>query len=272
MRFGAASSGDAEHATFRRASRRGRRVSFAGMQRRHAIGLVLAMAACDRSSGIEEAKRQAAEQDKGVGPVAPAKRIQTPVPNLQHVACEQMIDTAAFTKALAETDPVTLVDMTKTEADAAASCSLYRGGKRPSEAAQKAMLKDKGRLGVMNGDELCNVSAFCWTIEDPDRFRKKCLETKGRQEDNTMGTFACIQVVPTGEDDVDVFRFYDADTKCVLQVRGGPSMTDNNYIRTCAKAARDLIGPAQIAVQPITGQPKPAAAPGSAATGSGSAP
>jgi hypothetical protein len=218
-----------------------------------------ALAACSKGdAGIEEAKRQAAEQDKDKGPVEPAKKISPPVPNMQKIPCETMIDTAAFGKALAEVDPVSVVDETKTEADASASCGIYRGGKRPSDAEQKAMLKEKGRLGVMNGDELCNVSAFCWTIEDPDRFRKKCLETKNRQEDNSMGTFACVQVVPTGEDDVDVFRFFDADTKCILQVRGGPSMTDNNFIRTCAKAARDLIGPAQIAVTPGGAPAKPA--------------
>ncbi len=182
-----------------------------------------------------------------------------PVPNMAHIPCDQLLDAAAFTKALSEADPMTIVDKTKTEAEAAASCSLYRGGKRPSDADQKALLKQKGRLGVMNGDEVCNISAFCWTIEDPDRFRKKCAESKGRQQDESMGTFACVQVVPTGEDDVDVFRFFDADTKCVLQVRGGPSMVDNDYIRTCAKTARDLIGPAQIAVTPGAPPAKPAA-------------
>jgi hypothetical protein len=234
------------------------------MRGMHAIAFAAVMAACNGSGGIEEAKRQAAEQDKGKDTAAPAKKIQTPVPNMQHVPCDQLLDAAAFTKALAEADPVTVVDETKTDADAAASCALHRGGKRPTPAEQAAMTKEKGKLGVLNGDELCRVTAYCWTIEDPDRFRKKCLETKNRQEDNSMGTFACLQVVQTGEDDVDLFRFYDADTKCVLQVAAGPSMTDNSYIRTCAKAARDLIGPAQIAVQPVTGQPKPGAGSGSA--------
>jgi hypothetical protein len=213
------------------------------------LALLLVVSACSGDKGIEEAKRQAAEQDKGKDKdSAPAKKIVPPVPNMQHIACDTLLDAAAFTKALGETDPLTVVDTTKNEAEAAASCSLHRGGKRPTEAEQKAMIKEKGRLGVMNGDELCNVSAFCWTIEDPDRFRKKCAETKDRQQDESMGSFACVQVVATGEDDVDVFRFFDTDTKCILQVRGGPSMVDNNFIRTCAKTARDLIGPAQIAV------------------------
>ena len=48
----------------------------------------------------------------------------------------------------------------------------------------------------------------------------------------------------------------------LLQVRGGPSNVDNEMIRSCAKAARDTIGPAQIRVD----APEPAAA----GSGSGS--
>ena len=37
----------------------------------------------------------------------------------------------------------------------------------------------------------------------------------------------------------------------ILQVRGGPSLTDNELIQSCAKVARDAIGPAQIKVEPV---------------------
>lgn len=207
------------------------------------------LAACDRQDGIEEAKRQAALDDQRKEKAAPAaKKISPPVPNSAHIPCEQLIDIPAFSKALAEVDPMTVTDASKTEPDAAASCSLVRGGKRPNEAEQKALIKNKGKLGVLPGDELCNITAFCWTIEDADRFRKKCTEVKGQQDDESMGSYSCMRIVPAGEADVQLFRFFDTDTKCILQVRGGPSMTDNDYIRTCAKAARDSIGPAQIAV------------------------
>ena len=117
------------------------------------------------------------------------------------------------------------------------------------------MLKANGRLGVMNGDEVCNVAAFCWTIEDAAHFRQKCAQRK-EKDDDSMGSYACVQIVAQGVDDVQVFRFFDEDTKCILQVRGGPSNVDNELIRDCAKAARDSIGPAQIAV----GKPAPAPA------------
>ena len=54
------------------------------------------------------------------------------------------------------------------------------------------------------------------------------------------------QMVAQGEDDVKRFRFFDADTKCIFQVRGGPSNVDNDLIGKCAKTAYALIGPDQI--------------------------
>ena len=85
-------------------------------------------------------------------------------------------------------------DTTKAERDATASCALVRGGKKPTEAEQKAIIKRDGRLGVLAGDEICNVTAFCSTIEDPDRFRKKCAVRKDK-DDDSMGSYACVQVV-----------------------------------------------------------------------------
>jgi hypothetical protein len=83
-----------------------------------------------------------------------------------------------------------------------------------------------------------------------------------------MGSFACVKIVAQGSADVKSFRFLDAETRCVIEVRGGPSMTDNDFIARCAKAARDLIGPAQIAETPPT-----AAVPeGAGGEGGGAAP
>ena len=93
------------------------------------------------------------------------------------------------------------------------------------------------------------MTAFCWTIEEAQKFKEKCKVRKDR-DDESMGSYACVQVVAQGIDDVFVYRFFDEDTKCILQVRGGPSNVDNEIIRNCAKTARDMIGPAQIAVTP----------------------
>jgi len=199
-------------------------------------------------AGAEEARRQAEAEfkdkvEKGVA----AKKISPPVPGQSKLSCDKVIDLAAFQTAIGEKEPLTAKDVTKGDAEAAASCDLIRGGKKMSDAEQQALLKKEGRLGVLAGDVVCNVTTYCYTIEDAERFKKRCAQRKDR-DDDTMGSYACVQVVATGKDDVQVFRFFDEDTKCILQVRGGPSNTDNDLIRNCAKTARDTIGPAQIAV------------------------
>ena len=200
------------------------------------------------NAGAEEARKEAerVQKDKEAhGGVA--KKINPPVPGKAHLPCEQLLDTTKLTAALGETLPVTLQE-SKTEPEAAASCSVMRGGKRPTDAEQKALLKSKGRLGVMAGDEICNISTFCWTIEDPDRFKKKCAEVK-EKDDDSLGFYSCVLIVATGEDDVKRVRFFDDDTKFIFQVRAGPSNVDNDLIGRCAKAAHDMIGPDQIAVK-----------------------
>lgn len=237
------------------------------------LGLVAA--ACGKS-GAKQAEEEAQaeadrlqkqkEQSGGV-----AKTIRPPVPGTAKIACTQLLDLEKFGAAIGEKEPVTLKDLTKTEPDAASSCSIHRGGKRLTTKEQEALLKKEGRLGVLAGDELCNVTAYCYTIEEAQRFKEKC-KTRKDKDDESMGTYACVQVVAQGIDDVFVFRFFDEDTKCVLQVRGGPSNVDNEIIRNCAKTARDMIGPAQIAVTPGGEAPpaKPAEGSGEAGSGSGS--
>lgn len=218
-----------------------------------AIVLSLALLACSKGAeeGAEEARRQAEKEQRekaAAGEVA--KKISPPVPGRAKLDCANVIRADLFQQALGEVEPVTVVE-SKSEPEAAASCSILRGGKRLNEAEQKAKLKKEGRLGVLAGDEICNVSTFCWTIEDPDRFREKCKRLK-ELDDESLGFYACVLIVAQGADDVKRFRFYDDDTKCVIQVRGGPSNVDNDLIGRCAKAAHDLIGPDQIKVAAAT--------------------
>jgi hypothetical protein len=213
------------------------------------------MAACGNSerAGAEEAQRQAEQEQKALqAATAPAERITPPVPSQAHVPCSQLIDAAAFQTALGEKLPLTVKDVTRSEPEAAASCSLIRGGKPLTAAEQKALLHKAGRLGVLPGDELCNVTAFCSTIEDPDRFRARCKQRKDH-DDDSLGSYACVHVQPVGADDVKLFRLLDDDTRCILQIRGGPSNVNNDSIQACARAARDTIGPEQIKVNAAAG-------------------
>ncbi|MBA3459356.1 MAG: hypothetical protein H0T46_05300 [Deltaproteobacteria bacterium] len=235
------------------------------------VGAVTLWSACSKSAneGAEEARKQAeAEQKAKEASGQSAKKISPPVPGEARIPCEKLIDIAAFQTATGETEPLTIRDEAKNEPEAAASCSVVKGGKKLTDAEQQAKLKKEGRLGVIPGDVVCNVAAFCWTIEDPERFRKKCA-TRKEADDDTMGSYACKQTVMAGAFDVHVYRFFDADTKCILQVKGGASQMDNEITRKCAIAARDTIGPAQIAV--TEGGAALAAPAAPAADGSGSA-
>jgi hypothetical protein len=217
------------------------------------IAIVLGLSACSNgeSAGAEEARRQAAAEQKAKeAHTAPAPRMSTPVPGQAHVPCTQLIDAAAFQTALGEKEPLTVKDVTKGSPEASSSCSLIRGGKRPGDAEQKALLKRVGKLGVLPGDELCSVTAFCSVIEEPEHFKAGCKQRKDR-DDESLGSYACVHMVAVGEDDVKVFQFLDQDTRCILQVRGGPSNVNNDMIQSCAKAARDTIGPAQIKVDAV---------------------
>lgn len=212
-----------------------------------AIVLSLGLFACSKGAneGAEAAKQQAEKEQKekeAAGGVA--KKITPPVAGRAKLDCANVIRADLFQQVLGEVEPVT-VKPSGSEPDAAASCSILRGGKRLSDAEQKAKLKKEGRLGVLAGDEICNVSTFCWTIEDPDRFKQKCHDLK-EVDDDSLGFYSCVLVVAQGEDDVKRFRFFDSDTKCIFQVRGGPSNVDNDLIGKCAKTAYALIGPDQI--------------------------
>lgn len=224
-------------------------LGFRAMRTTIAIVLSIALLACSKGAneGAEEAKKQAdKEQKEKEASGGVAKKISPPVAGRAKLNCASVINATQFQQALGEVEPITVAD-SKSEPDAAASCSILRGGKRLTDAEQKAKLKKDGRLGVMAGDEICNVSAFCWTIEDPDRFRKKCAELKDK-DDDTLGFYSCVMIVAQGVDDVKRWRFFDDDTKCIIQVRGGPSNVDNDLIGKCAKAAHDMIGPEQIKV------------------------
>jgi len=200
------------------------------------------------NAGIEEARRLREEEAKQKAPVSAAKTMSPPVPNRSKLPCEQLIDLPAFQSALGEKEPIS-VKAVNNEAEATASCAIVRGGKRPNEAEQQQLIKTNGRLGILPGDTICEVAAFCWTFNTLELLKKKCKETKRQDDDSTLGGYACVRVVPTGSADVNLFQLYDEDTKCVLQIRGGASQTDNTTIAACAKTARDTIGRDQIAVK-----------------------
>jgi hypothetical protein len=226
------------------------------------LAVLAGLAACGNSerAGAEEAQRQAQAEQSARQATAPAAKMSPPVRGEARIPCAQLIDPAVFQVALKEKQPLTVKDITRTFPDAAAACSLLRGGKRPSEAEQQAIVKHNGRLGVLPGDELCQVIAICSKIMDLEQFRASCKQRKER-DDDSLGSYACVRINAVGADDVEVFQLLDDDTHCILEIRGGPSNVDNGLIRGCAKTARDAIGPAQIQVDPAAGSAAGSASP-----------
>ncbi len=206
-----------------------------------------------RAAAQAEAK---AEEQRLAATQKAAPKLRAPVQGSRKLECTQLIDMPAFREALGEKEPLSMRDVSKATAEANASCSLLRGGKILSPREQEAIIKRTGKLGVLAGDELCNITALCNTVDEEEGFKRRCAERK-MQDDESMGSYACVKVVPHGGADVKSFRFLDPETRCVIEVRGGPSMTDNDFITKCAKAARDLIGPEQIADVPAVAPPPP---------------
>lgn len=209
--------------------------------------LLLLAAACSNAAeeGRAEAKREAeAEAKAKAALVKPVDKIKPPVPQGTRLPCTQIIDPTAFQGALEEMEPLTVRDSTGGYIDSTVSCTLVRGGERPDAKAQEKIIKKTGRLGTLPGDPLCVVTMYCWVIEEESKFRERCKPGPNSiisPDESTTGGFACKRTLPQGQFDVDSYKFVDADTKCLFEVGGGPSMTDNEKIATCARVARESI-------------------------------
>jgi hypothetical protein len=209
--------------------------------------LLLGLVACDAAEkGRAAAKQEAeAENKQRAAQIKPADRIKPPVPQGTRLPCNQIVDPTAFQGALEETEPLTVRDSTGGFIDSTVSCTLVRGGERPDAKAQAKIIKDTGRLGTIPGDPLCVVTMYCWVIEEEAKFRERCKPGPNSilsPDESSTGGFACKRTLPQGAFDVDSYKFVDADTKCLFEVGGGPSMTDNDKIATCARVARESIG------------------------------
>ena len=217
----------------------------------------LSLVACkDREKEAREAamREAALEAKRKSATIEVAEKVNPPVANHARVACDKLIDATKFSAALSEKMPLQVVDVSAGNSEATATCSLVRGGVAPSPAEQAALLKKNPRLGVLPGDEVCRVAAYCWTLESEEHLRKRCGELKN-QDDETTGGYGCVQVIPTGADDIKSFRIFDTDTKGLFDIKGGPSVIDNALIATCAKTARESIGTEQLV--PETETPTP---------------
>jgi hypothetical protein len=224
-----------------------------------AVAVLLATACSGEKESIEEYNKKQAERLDSKKPQGKAIKVETALPGGTKIPCAQLIETDKLTELLEEKEPVGLIDKTREDPEATSVCSVRRGGQLMDEKKMAEQAKKTMKLGVLAGDELCNISAYCSIPADEAKFQDQCkkdMEKGGDMKSNeVIGAFACIRVTPKGPDDAFTYRFIDADTRCVLSVRGGPSVNDEAEVQKCAKAARVLIDSASLTGERAAAEP-----------------
>lgn len=150
------------------------------------------------------------------------------------------------------------MDLTEKNPDSTLTCSIRRGGQQLSEKEQARIVEKKGRLGVMGGDELCNLTLYCSVPADEAALKERCT-TEGSLGNHTLGVFSCVKVTPKGADDGYSYKLIDEDSKCTILMRGGPSVIEEPLVQACSRAAMKLIAPASLQPAAPTEPTEPAA-------------
>lgn len=198
------------------------------------------MACTDEQSAEEFAKSQAKAADKG--PTGKVIKVDTPLQSGLHLTCADLLPIQELTTLLEEKEPVTMIDQTDKNPDSTSTCSIRRGGQPLSEKEQARIVEKKGRLGVMGGDELCNLTLYCAVPADENALKERCT-TEGSLGNHTLGVFSCVKVTPKGPDYGYSYKLIDEDSKCTMLMRGGPSVVEEPLVQACSRAAMKLIGP-----------------------------
>jgi hypothetical protein len=101
---------------------------------------------------------------------------------------------------------------------------------------------------VLPGDELCQVTFYCWWHVDEAELTAKC-KAAGDTPNSDVGDVGCVRAVQAGEKFRHQVTAIDPDTRCRVVANGGPSVTDLETVKTCARAALTSVGPSQIKVE-----------------------
>jgi hypothetical protein len=223
--------------------------------------------ACPSQESAEEFARQQAEAVRKP-PTTKAVKVDTALPSGVHLACADLLPIEELTKQLEEKEPVSITDLTAGNPDATATCSIRRGGKALDEKTQARIVEKGGRLGVMGGDELCNLTLYCSVPADVEGLQQRCA-TEESLGNHTLGVFSCVKVTPKGEFDAYTYKLIDQDSKCTIMMRGGPSVVEEPLVQTCARATMKLITPDSLQPSPPAAEPaaEPTGEPAGAPTG-----
>jgi len=208
----------------------------------------IALVGCGKGDDpAEYAKQQSKAQEK---PRAPSKivKIETPVAPGAKVQCADWIDLAKFKVALEQELDLALKDNSRSEADPTSICSIVKGGEPPSEAEQaKAFEKENMKIGVVGGDEYCLAHLFCGYVATAEDMKRKCEADPASEMTDIDGLPACVHRTQRAAKWAYLYTVIDPDTNCGLEVQGGPSVTDEELVRTCTVTTLDSLTPAGIA-------------------------
>ena len=212
------------------------------------LASALCLTACGSGESVEDYNKKRAEAADKKRPKAKVVKVTTALPGGVTIKCAELLDVEKLTPLLEEKDVVSVQDMP--EIGPTSVCSVKRGGELMDEKKQAEESKRTGKLGVLAGDELCHVTVHCSIPAQDEQFQLDCknkIEAGQRQSNDDIGTFACIKITPQGPNDAYTYKFIDPDSRCVMSVRGGPSVNEEAEVQKCAKAIKDVIGPEQIA-------------------------
>jgi len=198
------------------------------------------VAGASESAAGEGAAGKAAAPPGAAAPTAAPQsnieRIAIAVPYGKQVACADVIDAALFSKHIGD-EIGEVRDRGTSNSASSMSCALIRAGEPPKSDAQLRKFQREGlKLGVLPGDEYCMVTAYCSMATDVERLKKKCDDDLDLGND-AVGQFACVHTSQRGPRQAYTYRLIDPDTRCLLEVMGGPSVTDEQLVQNCTRAA-----------------------------------
>jgi hypothetical protein len=200
------------------------------------LSLLLAGACKGELEGPEPSKKPPAEKKK-----SNVVKLTTAVPYGKHVKCSDLFkDPAVFTERIGD-EIGEIKDKTASNSNSTSTCSFIRAGEPPETPKELKTLEDKyGKLGVLPGDEYCQVTTYCSIANDEETFKKKC-EEDGNSPTTMDGQFACLRATEKGVEYSYTYKFIEPDTKCVVEAMAGPSVNEQELVQNCALAARDAM-------------------------------
>jgi hypothetical protein len=207
------------------------------------IGLLVVLIAAF-AIGCSKGEEQAPAGGETAEPAEPKKRsnierIKMAVPYGKQVACENVFDPATFSAAVG-IEAGEMKDKGPSNRDASLSCAFHRGGEPPKDNAQLRKLEKEGvKLGVLPGDEYCMVTAYCSQANNVENLKTTCEQRNDSMNDSAVGQPACVHQTERGVEYAYTYRVVHPTTQCLLEVMGGPSVTDEQLVQNCTRTALD---------------------------------